>query len=109
MRARLETPQGSMTRAGAGLTRFFGKADPADDQRRAAERAVKANFSVITGGPGTGKTRTVVVLLALLLEQFSARGQTARIALAAPRARLGHGSRSRSAPPAMRLDCRSHS
>ena len=41
-----------------------------------------SNFCVITGGPGTGKTRTVAAILALLLEQ--AGNQRLRIALTAP-------------------------
>jgi exodeoxyribonuclease V alpha subunit len=68
-----------------GLERFFpamaGKAET-DWQRIAAETAVRKNFCVISGGPGTGKTRTVAVVLALLLEQAGER--TLRIALAAP-------------------------
>ena len=43
--------------------------------------AALKRFCVISGGPGTGKTTTVVRILALLLEQ--ARGRL-RIALAAP-------------------------
>lgn len=65
----------------AGLARLFG--DEADDeQARAAECAVRRSFCVISGGPGTGKTTTVVKVLALLLEQQ--RGAVPRIALAAP-------------------------
>jgi hypothetical protein len=48
----------------------------------AAFTAVMSNFCVITGGPGTGKTRTVAAILALLLEQ--AGNDRLRIALAAP-------------------------
>ena len=44
--------------------------------------AVLRRFTVISGGPGTGKTTTVVRLLALLLEQ--AAGDPLRIGLAAP-------------------------
>jgi exodeoxyribonuclease V alpha subunit len=43
--------------------------------------AVLLPFCVISGGPGTGKTRTVTAILALLLEQA---GQSLRIAMAAP-------------------------
>ncbi|GAB6043930.1 exodeoxyribonuclease V subunit alpha [Endothiovibrio diazotrophicus] len=50
-----------------------------DWQRLAAALAVLRRFAVISGGPGTGKTRTVTSILALLAEQ----GVT-RIALAAP-------------------------
>ena len=64
-----------------GLARFFPEHS---EQREAAARTVQSSFSVITGGPGTGKTRTVVILLALLIEQFAAQGRKPRIALAAP-------------------------
>jgi exodeoxyribonuclease V alpha subunit len=68
-----------------GLERFFPSPTSGNDrdwQRAAAGTAVRKNFCVISGGPGTGKTRTVAVVLALLLEQ--AGGRTLRIALAAP-------------------------
>ncbi|HEY5894101.1 MAG TPA: exodeoxyribonuclease V subunit alpha [Chthoniobacterales bacterium] len=52
----------------AGLNRFFGN-DPADLQRHAAETAVRHRFAIITGGPGTGKTRTILAIVALLMEQ----------------------------------------
>jgi exodeoxyribonuclease V alpha subunit len=68
-----------------GLDRLFPQARQAaetDWQSIAAATAVKKRLCVISGGPGTGKTRTVVALLALLLEQ--AGEQTVRIALAAP-------------------------
>ena len=64
-----------------GLARLFPKSDETDWQRVAAANAVTRNFSVITGGPGTGKTRTVIAILALLLEQSE---QALRIALVAP-------------------------
>ena len=69
----------------AGLKRYFdAPADAIDLQRIAAETAVRKAVCVISGGPGTGKTRTVVAVLALLHEQFAARGAAPRIALAAP-------------------------
>ena len=40
--------------------------------------------TVVTGGPGTGKTTAVAGLLAVLVEQAEARGERLRIALAAP-------------------------
>jgi len=51
-------------------------------QKIAAAVASLKHFSVITGGPGTGKTFTVTKVLALLLEQVS--GQKLQIYLAAP-------------------------
>lgn len=64
-----------------GLERFFG-AEIASDQAQAARIAVTRAFTVITGGPGTGKTHTIAVVLALLHEQSGA--QPPRVALAAP-------------------------
>ena len=68
----------------AVLDQLFPVTRDVDWQRRACELAVQQPFSVITGGPGTGKTTTVVKLLGLL--QFAAMqsGQPLRIALAAP-------------------------
>lgn len=60
------------------LDRYF---DEIDDQREAAKMAVKQSFCIITGGPGTGKTFTVVKILALLQELAE---QPLHIALAAP-------------------------
>ncbi len=66
----------------AGLDRLFPpSADAVDRQRVAAAVAALKRFAVISGGPGTGKTTTVVRILALLLEQA---GAPLRIALAAP-------------------------
>lgn len=68
-----------------GLTRLFpagSSSGETDWQRVAAATAVRKKFCVISGGPGTGKTRTVIALLVLLLEQ--AGGKPLRIALAAP-------------------------
>ncbi|MGR9046614.1 MAG: exodeoxyribonuclease V subunit alpha [Gammaproteobacteria bacterium] len=64
------------------LDRYFTEsADATDWQREAARLAVGQAFSIITGGPGTGKTTTVVKILALLQELSE---QPLHIALAAP-------------------------
>jgi len=67
-----------------GLKRLFPAMDEneVDMQKVAALVALRRNLCVISGGPGTGKTRTVALALALLLEQA---GETPlRIVLAAP-------------------------
>ena len=56
-----------------------------DDQRQAAEAAVRRRLSVIAGGPGTGKTTTVAKIIALLFDQSSATAsRQPLIGLAAP-------------------------
>ena len=55
-----------------------------DWQKVACAMAAMGNFTIITGGPGTGKTTTVVRLLALLQETAMAGGDPLRIHLAAP-------------------------
>ncbi len=68
----------------AVLDQLFPPSTDIDWQRRACELAVQQPFSVITGGPGTGKTTTVVKLLGLLQFMALQSGQALRIALAAP-------------------------
>jgi exodeoxyribonuclease V alpha subunit len=53
-----------------------------EEQRQAAKIALAQAVTVLTGGPGTGKTTTVARLLALVAEQAGAARP--RIALAAP-------------------------
>jgi exodeoxyribonuclease V alpha subunit len=53
-------------------------------QSVAAVVAAASRFTVISGGPGTGKTTAVVRILALLQETALARGRRLRIHLAAP-------------------------
>ena len=68
----------------AGLDRVF-PAQGYDEQRGAARIALSQWMTVLTGGPGTGKTTTVAALLALLAEQAELTGRARpRIALAAP-------------------------
>lgn len=63
------------------LERYFpALIDEVDWQKIAAENALKHRLTIISGGPGTGKTTTVVKILALLLEQCA----DLTIALAAP-------------------------
>ncbi|MET0993053.1 MAG: exodeoxyribonuclease V subunit alpha [Mycobacterium sp.] len=65
----------------------IGRLFPAgyEEQREAAEIALSQGLTVLTGGPGTGKTTTVARLLALFAEQTELAGKAPlRIALAAP-------------------------
>lgn len=64
----------------AALARLFPSQEP-DLQRLAAAVAASRCFSILAGGPGTGKTWTVAKILALLQAQA---GGGLRIALAAP-------------------------
>lgn len=63
------------------LDQLFPNPDDAQ-QRAAAEVATRAGLTVLTGGPGTGKTTTVVKLLATLL--LSAGDAPPSIVVAAP-------------------------
>ncbi|RCV87999.1 exodeoxyribonuclease V subunit alpha [Billgrantia montanilacus] len=77
-------------RFATALDSLFPSSADIDWQKIACALAAQAHFAVITGGPGTGKTTTVVKLLALL--QALALGEPAtnqaprplRIRLAAP-------------------------
>jgi exodeoxyribonuclease V alpha subunit len=65
------------------LDRYFPPvAGEGDLQREAAIMALSHRFTVISGGPGTGKTTAVARILALLIE--SSDGSPPRILLAAP-------------------------
>ncbi|HJW25867.1 MAG TPA: exodeoxyribonuclease V subunit alpha [Rhodocyclaceae bacterium] len=55
-----------------------------DWQKIACALAARGNLTLITGGPGTGKTTTVIRLLALLQGNALAQGRPLRIRLAAP-------------------------
>ncbi|HEY3590260.1 MAG TPA: exodeoxyribonuclease V subunit alpha [Buttiauxella sp.] len=64
------------------LNQLFAPMPDTDWQKVAAAVALTRRISVISGGPGTGKTTTVAKLLAALVQLSGA--QTLRIQLAAP-------------------------
>jgi exodeoxyribonuclease V alpha subunit len=73
------------TTLASGLTQLFDGSDDPDLQRMAAATAVLRRLAVVAGGPGTGKTRTVARVLALLEAQAAAAGaRPPLVALAAP-------------------------
>lgn len=66
------------------LAHYFPKRDEGPDrQKLAAATALLNRLTVISGGPGTGKTTTVTKLLALLIEA-AGEAKPPRIELAAP-------------------------
>lgn len=70
----------------SALDTLFPATDTLDWQKVACALAARSHFAIITGGPGTGKTTTVVRLLALLqtLQLAHTPEQALRIRLAAP-------------------------
>lgn len=87
VQARLLQPVVVPEDLGARLATLFPpQSDGATDwQKVACALAARSNLTLITGGPGTGKTTTVVRLLGLLQAvAMETRGQPLRIRLAAP-------------------------
>ncbi|WP_374694404.1 exodeoxyribonuclease V subunit alpha [Halomonas sp. SpR1] len=70
----------------SALETLFPASDSLDWQKNASALAARSPFAIITGGPGTGKTTTVVRLLALLqtLQLAQPNAHPLRIRLAAP-------------------------
>lgn len=88
-RAALTAPLPAPGRLAADLAGLFARAPDragaVDRQRLAAAMACLRGLLVLSGGPGTGKTWTVRVILSLLFAQAAAAGQPLpRVLLAAP-------------------------
>ena len=88
LRRRISAPTAVRDRelARNALRRYFGAQPPEPDwQRHAAIVAALQSLCIVSGGPGTGKTTTVVRLLALLAELLCAQGRIRpRLLLLAP-------------------------
>lgn len=69
----------------ATLDKYFNEFEPEPNwQRKAALKAASHSLCIISGGPGTGKTTTIIKILALLLELEAKENNTLHIALTAP-------------------------
>lgn len=81
--ARREGKEGDLRRLRGGISRLFPRlpGEVVDWQKVAAFAAATGGFTVLSGGPGTGKTTVVAKILVLLQEAGEGR---LRIALAAP-------------------------
>ena len=87
LRQRLAAHEATPDDLSERLSGLFGVAKsgaPIDWQKLACALATRGAFSIVTGGPGTGKTTTVVRLLALLQAPAVESGKPLRIRLAAP-------------------------
>lgn len=76
VRERLQTPPRTQAASDASDKLF----SDSTEQARAAETVLKRSFSILIGGPGTGKTSTVFKILTRLLHQDPGH----RVLLAAP-------------------------
>lgn len=86
LRARLEAPRDAVPGADAVLDALFdGAPAQALAQREAVRRARGRRLFVLTGGPGTGKTTTVLRMLLALAHDFRQRhARLPRVCLSAP-------------------------
>ncbi|WP_414502843.1 exodeoxyribonuclease V subunit alpha [Zymobacter sp. IVIA_5232.4 C2] len=84
---RMTRHNAAMPDATQALTALFGPPQDIgiDDQRVACALALQQRLTIISGGPGTGKTTTVTRLLALLQQQaLATQGRPLHIRLVAP-------------------------
>jgi len=83
--------------------------DATDWQRVAAFLALRRRLCIITGGPGTGKTTTVVTIAALAIDQAQAQqARPPRIALCAPTGKAAGRLTEAVRAATQRLTCAAH-
>lgn len=84
--AMTEVPRALNAAELVALDKFFepGETDEIDYQRLGAERALTSRLTLISGGPGTGKTRTVARTLCALLQAHPQDEEPLVVRLAAP-------------------------
>lgn len=63
---------------------YFPEGEGAEEKREAARKSCKGKLSLITGGPGTGKTYTVARVVALLAASRPPGSPPLKVRLAAP-------------------------
>lgn len=74
----------NMDNAQACVQQFLNDNQLLSEQAQAILQACKYPFTIITGGPGTGKTHTAGMLLRVLWEGFSSEQRMCKVVLAAP-------------------------
>ena len=84
IQARLAQPCPVPANLAQSLDTLFESSPTTDWQKIACALAARQRFTLMTGGPGTGKTTTVVRLLALLQSDPARTHAPLRIALTAP-------------------------
>jgi exodeoxyribonuclease V alpha subunit len=82
-RGEQDPPPVDEQRLAAAVAKVRGE-HASDEQVAASVSAVRGWTTIVTGGPGTGKTTTVATMLALLADQAAARGERISVALTAP-------------------------
>ena len=85
LRARTETSEAPVDETRLEATAALLRGSMVSEQQlQAAMNAARHRTTILTGGPGTGKTTTVARMLVLLADQAEARNEKLSIALAAP-------------------------
>ncbi len=85
--AALENPREGLKPVGGNIDALMAKAETeadirlSDEQRSAVKNALQSGVSIITGGPGTGKTTIIKALISI------AEGSGLKVAVAAPTGR----------------------